>query len=349
LQPLQKFCHGVLRRIPCFEFIGRPESEWSINEIFAMQKVGAWFLSGDYKDATNEMFSWPSEVFVDVLFDLIYEERDSLGWAADDVYIYRTLTLNSLTQHILDCRASTKGDLSLEEREKLTLEGKIVPQKNGQLMGSIMSFITLCIANAAGCRYAQEINERRKIRLNKASMKINGDDNVLSDPHGTLFPIWEGVLKMFGFISSLGKTYHSPMFLTVNSRLYVREVDGSFTQAPFSKLSLVHGKSKDGSESKDLWEMGSLLKKVKESCLPEHYQTLVHEFLRYNSRKFAKCPVLIFLPTWLGGLGVQPPDGYWLTKDGILVRKIATLMCNGLVKKVKLFPLDPTTLLWNVF
>jgi len=135
--------------------------------------------------------------------------------------VERRLFVRALTQHVF------RGDG----------ENRFLPQMTGQLMGSVVSFPVLCIANAAACRFAFEQTVSKKTSLRDLPALFNGDDVVMKIPR-TGYEIWRKVTGFFGLSESVGKTYVSSTFLNVNSTTfnYVGDrgarVDVSQAQAP---------------------------------------------------------------------------------------------------------------------
>jgi hypothetical protein len=85
-------------------------------------------------------------------------------------------------------------------------------QKNGQLMGSLLSFPLLCLVNDSTARLA---GAKPKEYL------INGDDIVMR----VKTPIaqkWMEIAPKLGLTLSMGKTFFDPDFGTVNSQLFWR-------------------------------------------------------------------------------------------------------------------------------
>ncbi len=102
-------------------------------------------------------------------------------------------------------------------------------------MGSIVSFPILNIANAALCRLSLEESDhkRRKFRLTNqaypksgkiAPLRVNGDDCLLRGHKTRLRVSWEENTAFAGLSSSIGKTYFSPIFCTINSKIYEFDV-----------------------------------------------------------------------------------------------------------------------------
>jgi hypothetical protein len=96
-----------------------------------------------------------------------------------------------------------------------------VLQRNGQLMGSVLSFPVLCILNLF--TYVQSLPEEMRLRvlsgrlsLRTLAVLINGDDILFrADPDQ--YQRWLVGSSSVGFTLSLGKNFVHPRFFTVNS------------------------------------------------------------------------------------------------------------------------------------
>ena len=111
-------------------------------------------------------------------------------------------------------------------------------QTNGQLMGNILSFPLLCIANYCAYHIAIERyklsqienyagpdenlpsrNLRVKRVMAEYPVRINGDD-ILFRSTGEQYDEWKNAVKSIGFNLSLGKNFAHPYFCQINSQLF---------------------------------------------------------------------------------------------------------------------------------
>lgn len=197
MKPLQKYLFRALSQHNVFYSLwkgGRLDPDFLERQLGVLREDQKW-TSGDYEAATDNLHSWVSETIwdeVSSVLGLFPEERD----------IGRRL----LTGHLI--------------------LGK--PQRRGQLMGSIISFPILCIANFALCRKVVEVDSSlckgkfrpQRIPLDRWQGLINGDDCVFKT---TKFGHWfwsRWGNRFFGLKESVGKTYHSDEFIEMNSRLF---------------------------------------------------------------------------------------------------------------------------------
>jgi len=197
LKPLQKKLWSVLKSHPVFTLIGKPVTADYVQERMGSKLgVGQKFLSVDYSDATNEMYSWCSDVAVECICDhwmIQCEERAAFF------------------------RAMTGHTIELANEHGRGVKREL--QTRGQLMGSVVSFPILCIINAAICRWAKELSDNRIYTLKDCPLAINGDDAILriNELGRTL---WARIGTFCGLSPSVGKVYYSKNFLNINSTTF---------------------------------------------------------------------------------------------------------------------------------
>jgi len=105
-------------------------------------------------------------------------------------------------------------------------------QSTGQLMGNILSFPILCIANY--CAYHRAIekllgyNLAVKTLMEEFPVAINGDD-ILFRSDECLYVVWKETTREIGFNLSLGKNFYHSDFCQINSQLFRvrRDIFGS--------------------------------------------------------------------------------------------------------------------------
>jgi len=191
LKPLQKALWRKLSSHPTFRLTGEPVSSEILQEIIgATLKDDEAFLSVDYRDATNLIQGWASEC-------AMYEIAKILNLPD----VERKMAIRSLTGHIIEF-----GDLEAF-------------QENGQLMGGILSFIILCVINAAILRMTKEMTDQRRYTLRDVGIAVNGDDGLMKTTvEGR--KIWKVIGAAVGLHPSVGKVYYSRQFLNINSTTY---------------------------------------------------------------------------------------------------------------------------------
>jgi len=192
-RPLQKALHSVLKKISCFRLIGRP---FSPTDMFDLKKRALpsdqWF-SIDYSAATDGLsWKYSSRILNHVLSKVDPSLRD--------------LALKVLGPH--DLHYPVKGKREIEFRGK---------QQNGQLMGSILSFPILCLANLGVYLSATSMfhwDWSDVDRLNH--VLVNGDDMIYAADKC----LWYDHVRIAGEVGlemSVGKAYQHRVYANINS------------------------------------------------------------------------------------------------------------------------------------
>jgi len=255
-------------------------TEEYLNELF--EGVPGQFHSLDYSSATDLLNPTLSRMCMGFICDTV--------GLSDD---YRELCIKALVGHKIE------GELQLW----------------GQLMGSIMSFIILCIINFAVVRLSMEISESRIYTINEIPCAINGDDGLVrASSH--FMGIWEDVAAVAGLNPSLGKTYSHNDYVNVNSTSFTLLPSGLFQKVPYVNMGLVMGMTRsEGGTTKELVHdtldprvptIGARHRSLLKSC-PYHMRLKVHElFLRKNIDFLSSLHIPWYIPESLGGVGLMP-------------------------------------------
>jgi len=305
LKPWQQVLWSHLKKLKIFNLIGRYVLPEDIDDCLGVLQPDEIALSGDYVSSTNELHSWASDIILDRLMMIVGENVLELDEFPNDyVNKIKVLFRRALSKHIFDHN------------------GKKLPQLEGQLMGSIISFPFLCIANAALCRYALEQANKTTYRLRDtfglrtcplAPLLINGDDCLLKGKLGLLRPIWENVCRVAGLLSSVGKTYFSREFCTINSTIFEFS-DGHWLERKYINLGLLHGNKRSmviGAQETGtlpIGQFGVICRELKRSCPPRLWPRVKKQFLFEHSKDLRKFSLPWFVPEWLGGLGLPLDD-----------------------------------------
>jgi hypothetical protein len=214
-------------------------------------------------------------------------------------------------------------------------------QKRGQLMGSITSFPILCMINAAVCRWACELADRRVWSLNDVRLAVNGDDCVFRADK-SVYKFWQQLGKAVGLEESLGKTYVSRDFIEINSTMYKKLDEGQYDMLSFYdkkndtwvdtlccfrhikavNFGLIKGLKRSAGvaglvDPTDGRTLGSLARDLVRNCPPNMKDSVMEMFIKENilklkDEKLRNIPW--YIPEWLGGLGLptfskgQPSD-----------------------------------------
>lgn len=177
--------------------------EAEINRIYRNRNDGTW-LSGDYTAATDNLPMWVTEALMEGILDHV-DHEPTKEWARYEV-----------------------GPHSIEYPKSSGVPNGT--QNSGQLMGSLLSFPLLCLANSFIAEYSG---------MKETDYLVNGDDLVA---HTSLDSIsnWKKNAPRIGLSLSLGKNFVSESFCTVNSQLFtLNDKDDSMQIRHTGKVSLL--------------------------------------------------------------------------------------------------------------
>lgn len=355
LKPIQKWLWRSIKDIKVFELVGTP-----ITGEFITEKIGKLgdenvFVSGDYVASTDNLHSWVSECLCIELIAILKENSEDIS----DIYLseLQELMLRALTGHIiihpaLNAALRMMGTGIEIDWDNLDKNIHFEAQTEGQLMGSIISFPFLCLANAALCRFALEISEKRTYKIidgyleghESAPLGINGDDCVFQGHKDRIFGVWEKVTAFAGLSSSVGKTFVSSKFLTMNSVQYQynngiggwEEFSGkenwSYEEQKYCNMALVYGQEKSGIREKNACTLGSLHRELLKTCPNEYWKLASDRFIKYHRQELDKYPdIPWFIPEWLGGRGLIPHRKKYIPCkfERTVAAKIRSLIGNG--------------------
>jgi len=356
---LQLCMHSLLKKIPCFRLIGRPLTALDIHDIAAHVPNPRPDLSDyvwnsvDYSAATDGLsWKYSSRILKVLLSELPME--DQLNY------------FNVLGPHVL--HYPNKGEV--DERGL---------QRNGQLMGSILSFIILCLANLGVFLHSVDLAGYNSKHILE-NVLINGDDMVYAYPK-IVYNANVSIGKSVGLEMSVGKAYNHREYLNINSQsvLYPlhKEVElrklkwvNYLNTGLFFGRHKVQGRKDDGKQ-----KTADHHTKVKEGITPNlncllqgalpgkehallkkslevHKETINKECMALSHRK-TPLKRNLFVPQVLGGMGIRAPEGwkFFLSKQDLHV-------ANGIISSVPDLPFalerplpgEPATILedWKV-
>lgn len=215
LRRIQKMMHSYLRRDPIFELIGSPMDLAKAESFREWWAPGKSWVSGDYSGATDNLKSEISEIILKKILNksnLFLREPET---------VMRALQSFSRAQIILKKN-------SIPDYDGICSDFKIdVPedyqQTNGQLMGHVLSFPILCIANYIAYVMSLESYLGREVTKDEIEslypVRINGDD-ILFCTTSRHYEIWLKQIKEFGFFPSQGKNFFSKDFFQINSMMF---------------------------------------------------------------------------------------------------------------------------------
>jgi len=318
LMPMQKFLWSTVKSNPAFALIGQPVDKWQVQSRLG-SKLGETegYLSGDYSAATDNLAPWVSECIANEICDLCEVDDET-----------RVLMLEALTRHVIQN----------PDDEKMKLK-----QTWGQLMGSVISFPILCIANAALCRWSLELAYLKKMSLKQTTIMVNGDDCVFRTTLEGL-RLWEKITTFAGLTPSVGKFFYTREFAQINSANFYRldivdrardPVSGIwrdvvFRETSYVNLGLLLGLSRSGEQVEvdtgDKPTGVGLAERCTDLlvCCPEDLRmTVMQQFLDLHrtvlSEAFRGVPY--FVPKAYGGIGLPcfypfvPKPPTWEVED----------------------------------
>lgn len=323
-KPIQKAMHSTMKEMPCFRLIGRPLDPVSdIRDLTDMTTLDMKWFSVDYSAATDGL-SWK---YSGRIFEFLIQNLPEMS--------------REIARLVL-------GPHNLWYPDEDDARGV---QQNGQLMGSILSFPILCLANLGVYLLTTQSEQKfwsHDQRLNH--VLINGDDMIYaSDASNWVRHVDIG--KKVGLEMSVGKAYVHREYLNINStsihcplhkkveRPSIKEV-GFLNSGLFFGQHKVQGRKDDGMASShhegaegivvNINEMlkGTLpgkeipfLKKV----LTTHRTTIADECRFQTTESFSDRGKFfsrnLFIPESLGGMGVRAPSGFKfrVTKEEVYV------------------------------
>jgi len=272
LQPLQKVMWAALGQFPQFslthgvkdleledieeredpEIFHRMEAE--INRIFKSGSLGNEWLSGDYTAATDNLPMWVTEALMEGVLENI-DHQPTKDWARWEI-----------------------GPHHIEYPHSKVPSGT---QNSGQLMGSLLSFPLLCLANAFIVEYSG---------IKPDEYLVNGDD-IVAHTNPTAIANWKINAPRIGLSLSLGKNFVSDDFCTVNSQLFVKQEESMYIRHT-GKVSLL---KRDGSCIGDTYSDFQKFYGIEDifrNC-----------FIRNNLDVLSNTPASLNIPKSHGGLG----------------------------------------------
>jgi len=334
-RPLQKALFEALKGIESFVLISRPLSPTDLLPLFKKAKKDWNWFSIDYSAAT-----------------------DGLSWK----YSGRILNhiISGLEPRQQEIANRVLGPHNLHYPRMSDSPGCVAfkgTQTNGQLMGSILSFPILCLANLGvyldAMSYYQTEFEDWTDEERLEAVKINGDDMVYAAPP----EYWDThveIGKKVGLEMSIGKAYLHREYLNINSQSFHfplhkleegKKDNRRISMINFLNVGLFFGQHKvqgkherrEGSSTAESHHLdrGGLvvnINKVLEGALPNKTCAVLSEFLKTHKEEIkAECLIKtytgrphhrnLFISEKLGGMGVSAPDGwfYRIKNDDIYV------------------------------
>jgi len=198
--PYQVDMWEKLREHPQFALIGEPLEEHHLHDLLDREKCAGLtdfdlWVSGDYSAATDGLSQQVNSL-------CMHEYMKSISASQEERMILSAVLGNHL--------------ISYPEKENIPE----FEQKNGQLMGSPLSFPVLCSINVAAYWCALEEYTGRSFPLDDLPVLVNGDD-ILFRANPAFYEVWNGWVRDVGFTLSLGKNYLARDVFTINSECFM--------------------------------------------------------------------------------------------------------------------------------
>jgi len=202
---LQKALWKDLTGREAFQLVGRPVEEEDIWHVAGSYELGMGFNSGDFSGATDNLKGSVSSRILRFIFSKL---------PLEEVLRIEETFCNSEIDYRKTPVKYSKEEMGAMYKWNCTQQG-IVRQKNGQLMGHILSFPILCIANYAIFRYTYEKVLCRPV----PKVRVNGDD-ILFCCYPDEYKEWCNQTSRVGFSPSLGKNLFQSDIAQINSVLF---------------------------------------------------------------------------------------------------------------------------------
>jgi hypothetical protein len=182
-------------------------------------------VSGDYKAATDGLdISYSKralEPFIEIALSKFPELKfyfDSVRPALSEHTLHYKIS-DEDTEEFSNALTSKGVKFEIEYMDSQKYNIFIVEQRNGQLMGSPLSFPILCLVNLIAYWRSMELYTTKRIKFKDLPVLVNGDD-ILFRSNQKHYAIWKDQIKYVSFTLSLGKNYIHSTLLTVNSVMY---------------------------------------------------------------------------------------------------------------------------------
>jgi len=347
---LQKSMKSYIDRFPSLVLTTRPLKQDDFRNVWKLEKdletkfdIKLEFtehVSGDYKAATDKLNIG--------LTKLIFEEfLEALNVPMEDRDVYREVLY---AQRLFYPKTQSEFLANHPETSKYNVPGIgvtscgnkfeafTVIQQNGQLMGSILSFPVLCIANLIcyKCALDEYINLNRKkgqpkrhVNVFDLPVLVNGDD-IYFRSNPIFYKIWMKYIEIAGFQLSVGKNYVHKKIFTINSQCftYIESTD-TIRETTFLNVGLLIGQSKSGivGEKLPTWDLYNKVTSGAYNKVQAH-----NRFLYYHKDSIAQISkngnYNLFLPKILGGLGFVRPSPEIPVEITAFQRQLATYFHN---------------------
>jgi hypothetical protein len=315
MKPLQKSLWSALQQFSCFRLTGRPFSPCDVQDLRSKSGPDDQWFSIDYSAATDGLsWKYSGRILSTIISGLSPRDQE--------------IAMSVLGPHRLHYPSSRGG---------VTFKGVM---RRGQLMGSILSFPILCLANLGV--YLRAMSEHQRgwtIGEQLKSVIVNGDDMLYVAPDR----YWNDHIKFgaaVGLNMSIGKSYHHSVYANVNSTSVHCDLEDKKStpwQIDFLNTGLFFGQHKvqnsretAGNHHDDGASNGvvTILPTLLNGCLPGKQGNILRMYIDTHSDEIKReCMYMsnngylvpgvgrclsrnLFLPISIGGFGVNPPSGF---------------------------------------
>jgi hypothetical protein len=249
---LQSAMHTTMRSMPAYRLIGGPLKGGDTMSL--RRPDGTQWFSIDYSAATDNLSYKYSKRIADFIWSGLGERTRALA--------SRVLGLHDLEYP----------------------DGSHVQMRRGQLMGSILSFPVLCLANmGVYLDVTKEYQSDWNYYDRTSSVWINGDDQLYAAPP-ILWGTHAAVSNAVGLELSIGKAYIHPTYLNINSQSVHHAYGSTPKHIDYLNTGLFFGQSKVmktlDESSTSVKDTTTNLNRLLSGSLPGRQHILLAKFLK---------------------------------------------------------------------
>jgi len=210
----QEMLHHHLSRDPHF-LIRSPPNSKNLRVLGSLREDEKW-LSVDYEASTNNLHQIWSKI-------ASYAIQDECGVTNEYSDLWNSSLFGGYVQlcdpkKLNDRRFKRLHGFEHSRFQRLSSD-PIKLMKRGQLMGNIMSFPLLCLANAYCLWLTEMVSLGRIIDYHDSRSVVNGDDGVVPvNEFG--YGFWQEMSTAMGFPPSVGKVYFDRYFYDFDSECF---------------------------------------------------------------------------------------------------------------------------------
>jgi hypothetical protein len=297
---MQKAMHSSLKKMPQFKLIGESLTTDHIQSLLDKRSKDQWVASGDFSAATDNVKIELTKICFEAILNKLVQTRDCNPYLVE-------ICRRVLYEHKIWYPENPKAPWNDVEE---------VVQKNGQLMGSVLSFPILCIINLITYWIAVEPEKK----LSDLNVLVNGDDIMFCCTQ-LQYDNWLSILPEAGLVPSPGKNFFHNKYCTVNSALFYMNEKKKVIRIPFFNVGMLMGQSKVTSTSDGRAKpIHCLYDNVIDGAL--NVTRADSRFKYYNLESLKRSSIMYdgthlnwYLPRTMGGLGMRlPPRSFFVSE-----------------------------------